>query len=495
MIWIPNLSAARCRMRIFILNKKRLGFWILWLCVWQAAAVVVDNRIVMASPLDVGRYLLAHSKDPVFYHSIGHSTFRILAGFLAALVAGIVLAVLAYRFALAGECLMPLMAVVKATPVAAVTVLLLLWAGTKQLSVVLCFLIVLPNVYEQMRSGLLHLDAGLLNLADCYRLPFYRRLLTIYKSETASGLYGCMKACVGLAFKSAVAAEVIAIPRETMGERLYFAKIHLDTPGVFAWTAVVVLLSWLTEKAVLFLFDRYMAWSPDGIRRGKSLRRISKAADGAEGQERIDTGGRKERKIQLCLQDTLKVYSQKPVFAPLSRTIRGGECHVIIGPSGIGKTTLLHMIAGLLLPDAGELSAVIVQDGKMERTKPKIGMVFQDEVILPSYTAQQNIEIFAGRRLTPEEMEDLDLLLSGSCLGQKAGEMSGGMKRRVQIARALLSPALLLIMDEPFRGLDPETKKRCIQFIQKYRMGRTLIVSTHDERDVEYLGGILWKLE
>ena len=96
--------------------------------------------------------------------------------------------------------------------------------------------------------------------------------------------------------------------------------------------------------------------------------------------------------------------------------------------------------------------------------------------------------------MTNEEKKDLEIMLTPKCFGQKSSELSGGMKRRLQIARALFSPTSMLIMDEPFRGLDEENRKRCIGMIKKYQKNRILLITSHDVRDVEELGGIKWVL-
>jgi len=437
-------------------------------------ALAVANAIVLATPWDVAKYLLLHITDGIFYLSVCRSMIRIIIGFALALATGILLAVICYRFSWIQSLLEPLMSVVKATPVAAITVILLLWLGSGQLSLVLCFLVVLPNVYEQMLAGLEHMDKNLLMLAHCYRLPFFSRLVTIYRTETSANLYGCLRACIGLSFKSAVAAEIIAVPVETMGERLYYAKIHLDTPGLFAWTFVVVLLSVLVERLFLWLFRIWMTASPV----------IQSTCGEVAGTE----------SVEIVLENLEKSYGNSQVLCGLNRRIHSGECHVVMGRSGIGKTTLLHLIAGLEKTDKGTI-IITPHQNAVHGQKIPFGMVFQDEVVLNTYTALQNIEICAGRRLTSEELHDFKLLLPEDALHKKADQLSGGMKRRVQIARALFSPASVLLMDEPFRGLDEGTKETCISFIKKYRMGRTMIVSAHDEADAECLGGIIWKPE
>ena len=169
---------------------------------------------------------------------------------------------------------------------------------------------------------------------------------------------------------------------------------------------------------------------------------------------------------------------------------------MIMGASGSGKTTLLNMINGMLQPDEGTItmkSSTTNQQG--EKKKLTYGMVFQNEVVLEAYTVIKNIEIFVGHSLSKEEKRDLEKLLPKKCLEQKASELSGGMKRRLQIARAIFSSASVLIMDEPFRGLDEENRKNCIAMIKKYQKKRILVLTSHDVRDAEDLGGCKWKLE
>ena len=175
--------------------------------------------------------------------------------------------------------------------------------------------------------------------------------------------------------------------------------------------------------------------------------------------------------------------------------MKAGECYVIMGESGSGKTTFLSLINGLIQPDEGTIRKKY--ENTFEQKKHQLltyGMVFQNEVVLESYDVVKNIEIFVGHSLTNEEKEDLEILLPPKCFKQKSSELSGGMKRRLQIARALFSPTSMLIMDEPFRGLDEENRKRCIEIIKKYQKNRILLITSHDVRDVDELGGVKWVL-
>lgn len=459
---------------------KRIVILLFWLLVWEGMALAIANAIVIASPIQVLEYLMQNGRERELWLSIGFSLERILAGFMLAFLLGIVMAVVNHRVSLLREFTEPLLSVIKAVPVAAVTVLLLLWFPSRYLSVILCFIIVLPNVYEQMMTGLKNIDKEQLALANCYGMSSWQKFMVIYRNGVVPYLSSSMKICVGLSFKSAVAAEIIATPVRTMGERLYFAKIHLDTPGIFAWTFIIVILSVVTEKILLFFFDEIV---------------VKPAYDGMKSGRRK---GAQENSIveEISFDKIGKSYGNHLVIRSLNATINEGECYVIMGKSGSGKTTLLNLLTGIVQPDSGTVRLKLSHVQSEKRAQDvTFGMVFQNEVVLNSYDVIKNIEILAGHKLTQEEKTDLEILLPKECLKKKCRTLSGGMKRRVQIARAIFSSSSILVMDEPFRGLDEANRRICIQMIKKYRKNRILVIASHDERDAEDLGGIKWKLE
>lgn len=474
---------------------KKAGMIGVWLLIWEIIALAIANAIVLASPMEVLGYLKEHIADDVFWISVFRSLKYILIGFMTAFLSGIVLGVVSHKCCLVREFLSPLFVMMKATPVAAITVVLLLWFGAESLSVIICFLIVLPNVYEQIQVGLGNVPQQLIELANCYQMSLGKRFYFIYARHLAPYLLGSVRICVGLSFKSAVAAEIIATPLKTMGERLYFAKIHLDTAGMFAWTLVIVLLSVITEKVVYGLLKWWLFLELRWKLRWKQ--------PNEKGEQCKVDGKRKEQVISIEIQNITKTYGEQKVLDMVNRTIEPKSNLVITGASGIGKTTLLRLLAGTIIPDKGTVrysectsNGVALNVGEGKRLQHiKTAMVFQDEVVAGTFTALTNIEMVRKYALTTEEMEDLAKIFPKESMNKKADELSGGMKRRVQIARAMFSDAPVLLMDEPFRGLDEQTKEKCIRFIKKYKGERILIFSTHDRKDAVRIGGMIWELE
>ena len=187
---------------------------------------------------------------------MGFSFLRITLGFLLACVVGTALGVLASRFRVVRDLCAPLMATVKSIPVASFIILVLVWVPSRNLSVVISFLMVAPIVYQNVLGGISNMDHKLTEMADVFQVPFARRLRYLYLPQVAPFFRSACAVGLGLCWKSGVAAEVIGLPDGSIGERLYEAKVYLDTPDLFAWTLVIVLVSIAFEKLFLFLLDR-----------------------------------------------------------------------------------------------------------------------------------------------------------------------------------------------------------------------------------------------
>ena len=151
------------------------------------------------------------------------------------------------------------MAAIKAVPVASFIILVLIWGPSRNLSVVISFLMVLPVIYTNDLGGILSTDRKLLEMAQVFRIPLFRRIRYIYLSQLLPYLRTGFSLSLGLCWKAGVAAEVIGIPKGSIGEKLYEAKVYLETPDLFSWTLVIVLISVIFEKLFLRFIDKTVA--------------------------------------------------------------------------------------------------------------------------------------------------------------------------------------------------------------------------------------------
>ena len=226
-----------------------------WLAAWQLAAWAVDARIILVGPLEVLARLGELAVTGEFWLSVATSLGRIGLGFLAGVVGGVLLAALASRVRTVRELLAPVMGALKAVPVASFVILVLLWVSSRYLSVVIALVMALPIVYTNVLEGIRQTDPGLLEMCDVFSVRGWDRVRLVYVSEVLPYFRAAVTLALGLSWKAGIAAEVIGLPDFTIGEHLYDAKVYLDTPDLFAWTAVIVAVSVGFEKLFLRAVD------------------------------------------------------------------------------------------------------------------------------------------------------------------------------------------------------------------------------------------------
>lgn len=231
-----------------------------WLVAWQLYSDYLGQAILMVSPATVVKTLFSLMGTPVFWRSVGGSCGRILAGFSAAVAAGVVLAVAGHKIGLVKALLDPIMVVMKSIPVASFVLVLLFYVSAKNLAVPATFIMVLPIIYTNLLKGIEETDRQLIEMATVFRVPPLRRLTYIYISQVLPFFVSACSVSLGLAWKSGIAAEVIGVPAGSIGERLYRAKTYLQTGDLFAWTLVIVLISLAFEYLFMFLLRRLLKW-------------------------------------------------------------------------------------------------------------------------------------------------------------------------------------------------------------------------------------------
>ena len=176
----------------------------------------------------------------------------------------------------------------------------------------------------------------------------------------------------------------------------------------------------------------------------------------------------------ISIKHIRKSFGDKLVISDFSVDMDDGKKLIIMGPSGSGKTTLLRIIAGLETADSGEVSGV----------PEKKAFVFQEDRLAEDFSVQTNVSTKGNFDIT--HLEEVDLAGEEKT---KVKKLSGGMKRRVALVRAMLRDAEIVFLDEPFKGLDPELKIKTMDYVKKYTSGKTVVMVTHDEAEAEYMEG------
>lgn len=431
-----------------------------WVVIWQVASMVVDSEFILAGPLDALGALIDLLPTADFWHEVLFSAVRIIGGTAAGYLVAIALAALSWRSRLARTLAAPALSAIKSTPVACVVVVLLIWFGSRNVSAIAVFLMALPGIYFPVLKGLETLDAKQGELFRLYRTGTRRTLLAHIVPGVLPYLVSASATVLSMSWKAGVAAELIGVPDGSIGERIYQAKLLLETADLFAWTIVVVIIAWAFEHAALA--GLRALWPACG--------RTAANMPPAPSEPAANT-------CTLEARELVVGHDGRAACAPIDCRLQAGDALCLLGPSGAGKTTVLYSIAGFIPPVAGSLEVV---------PSPRFSAVFQESRLIEDLTAIENIMLFARAGVDARALAEE--VLPPSALDVPVRSLSGGQRRRAELVRAFAAPADITLLDEPFSGLDAEAHRRALAFIERHRERRLLIVSTHDEHDPQTLG-------
>ncbi|MBE5968091.1 MAG: ABC transporter permease subunit [Lachnospiraceae bacterium] len=250
---MAEIKSSTAKSDLFKRYGVRIFVICFWLLFWEILYRVIDNEIFLVSPLTVASTLRKLAVQAAFWQAIGFSFLRIALGFLSAVAAGTILAVLSYKSGVVRELINPVFKVIKASPVASFIILALLWIKAGNLSVLISFLMVVPMTYTNVLQGILATDWKLLEMAHVFHLSKWKQIKAIYLPAVMPYFSSAVTVGLGFSWKAGIAAEVIGIPSGSIGERLYEAKLYLMTGELFAWTFVIIVISILFEKIVIYL--------------------------------------------------------------------------------------------------------------------------------------------------------------------------------------------------------------------------------------------------
>ena len=423
-----------------------------WLAVWEAASLALAQPLIFPGPVAAAGSLVRLVIEPGTWTILVGSGARILGGLALACVAATVLAVGSWRFAACRRLVAPALSFIKATPVACAVVLLLIWLGSARVSIAAVFLMALPGVYFSLLQGFDGVEGP---LAQMMRVHGVRGLRFVFAHVWPSVLpfvRSCAQSVIGMSWKAGVAAELIGMAQGTVGERIYQAKLLIETSDLFAWTVLVVAMSWLCERVLVRLLELL----------GPAAWRVAVRLHGCGGVHG-DAGAAVA--VHVAAGDRAP---WAPAVCGVTLDVPAGGRLCLMGPSGIGKTTLLRLVA--------------------EDALSRAAVVFQDARLIENASAVDNVLLCAPRHVSRERVADLlRELIPGVDLQAPVLELSGGQRRRVELARALLAPGGLVVLDEPFTGLDTATRNAVARVVLERLQGRTLVVATHDAADVQAL--------
>lgn len=244
-------------MKNFIIQDKYKRIrWVLaaafWLLVWQLMGEGLP-QFLFAGPLEVLKCLLKLVVKADTWRTAGNSVCRVAAGFFMAFICGNFLAAISHRIKFIRELVSPVVQLMKTIPVASFIIVALIWISSKNVSILIAFVVVFPISYVNMLEGLGSVDKPLLEMAEVFRIKPFDRFKAVYLNRLMPFIISGCKISAGMAWKAGIAGEIIGRPDYSVGDKLYAAKLYLATDELFAWTVIIILLGVAFEKCILLI--------------------------------------------------------------------------------------------------------------------------------------------------------------------------------------------------------------------------------------------------
>ena len=398
---------------------------------WQLLSWQMAQPQLIPSFPDLIRALLRLVYTPGFLVSIGTTCLRACVGLLLSLAAASITAFLLNRSEAIRFLFMPCLSLLRSVPVISFILLALIFLNPEMIPLLIAFLTMYPLLTENLLKGLMNRRDSWKMLARQFHLNAWNRLFQIYYPQLKSYLFSGLASAVGFGWRAIIMGEVLSQCVDGIGKRMKEAQVFIDVPELIAWTLVAIVLSWLTLQ-------------PNDI----------------------------------CLTDVSYSYG----VHHMNIILKAGKIYVLSAPSGQGKTTLLQLLNGTLKPTGGEITGLPQQTANL----------FQEPTLLPQLTAKENIMLGGSAYYDRAILEQQSLRLLAAFQLEKQAEMfpaalSYGQQQRVALARALMFPAGLLLLDEPFNGLDVELRQLVARFLVEWQQEKqaTVVFSSHHADEIK----------
>jgi NitT/TauT family transport system permease protein len=230
---------------------KKALIALIYIAVWEAASLLVGSELLLPSPFSTFKRFFELLGIVESWEYAALTLLRIMGGYLLGVLTGILFAIMTARSAFMESLLAPLRGVVKATPITSFILLALLWLNSNLVPLFIAVLIVLPTVWTATADAIVHTDIRLIEMGKTFDLTKAQIVCKIYVPSVLPQFLAACTTSLGFAWKSGVAAEVIALPKQSIGYQLYASKLRIETVDLFAWTLLVIILSMLLERLLV----------------------------------------------------------------------------------------------------------------------------------------------------------------------------------------------------------------------------------------------------
>lgn len=445
---------------------------ILFAAIWEILALFLDSPVVLPTIDAVVSRFFQLAATKLFWKSLGFTFLRVIAAFFITFIAGLFLGFLSGLFENIRIFLVFPLSLIRGTPVVALIMVMLFWFDSRSLPVICAFLMNLPVMTDSVSKAVKNTDKNLLEMADVFKVSFFRRITHIYLPETKPYIEGAARTVFSQGWKVVAAGEILALPRNALGTLIQDNRLLLESSSVFALTLCLCLLCIISEK---LLFKTVTA----GLSVLKKLNKSKSEESPIAPKTKFFC---QEEQDCITIENLSFTYSgsnenlEEPVFKNLSLSIKCGTITALFAPTGRGKTTLLKILSGLIPPESYEGTVKCLP----------VSFIFQDQRLVPNLSVLKNAALPLYKAFGKKgALKTARNYLSMVGLLQKenlpAGLLSGGEKQKLQAARAFSYQAPVILMDEGTSSLDEKSRSELWKTIENLlaENKRTLLFVTH----------------
>ena len=436
---------------------------------WQLIASHMNQPELIPSVPDLLRTLLRLFGTEAFYQHICVTIFRGISGILLSLAMALLSAFLFSRYELLYELFRPLLTVMRSVPIISFILLALIFLNPEGIPLMIAFLTMYPLLTENLTKGIINLRPNLSLMADQFKISKSNKLMQVIYPQLNPFLFSGLASAAGFGWRAIIMGEVLSQCTLGIGGEMKRAQNFIAVPELIAWTIIAVLISFLFDKGICKMAS--VQWKILYNNAGRDINCKTPSP--------------------VKLTDITFQYSGTKVLSHFSYIFEPGIIYGIKAPSGTGKTTLLNLINGSLKPT----------NGIIDLKNQNFSNTFQESELLSQLTILQNVSLplasFYNQNISEAKaLKMLQLVEMDIQAEQYPDELSYGQQRRVALARALAFPSLIMLLDEPFKGLDKALTFRIIgRILSRQTTSEQIIIFTsHDPEELSLFASVIIQL-
>ena len=236
-------------------SLKKLFIILFWLVIWEIFALIINKEIYLPSPISTFKTLIEILLDKTTYVVILSSTARTLLGLILSCIFGIILGFICGLNDFLYELMNPIVIIIRSTPIVSIIILAIIWLKSSNVPIFASFLMCFPVIFTNVATGIRNTDKKILEMCKVYKLSIFEVIKSVYFYSIIPYIYSAIISSIGIAWKASSAAEVLSMPKYSIGKYLFYAKTNLEPTELFSWTIIIIVISSLLE-AMFFKIGR-----------------------------------------------------------------------------------------------------------------------------------------------------------------------------------------------------------------------------------------------